>query len=412
MHAVYMKSIRSPAGNKLLHPARNRFRMSHKGASNDNIFSQVPRQDVTYMEDSFVVGGEDDREETGNMASTSHVDMENTINVDNIIGGTGCKRLRGRRTGESKAERILRLGRKAVLKSDSTEEESDSDHSSSKVKYHQKSKHLQNGDERLGEGMSKGPTLQPSKSNKIIRHNKDSGKVSYESIQGQSARFNKRFKNINVESLVNCDGKDFEVNGSREPVFVGHLDDANMNFDLDFEDDFFLESAIPMKDTCPKLTLKEQALTVTREQLEKAERLRKQKEKQEEFRKKMASKRKSPNSSSETACNSAANREETNMRELDVAVETKEKKSGITQGPSSPSQEIKLATEYSAQVNLYLMSFASVLYLCCYIGKQNITWGVSVKIAMPNIRIHFEHSMNGEIFVTLFCANFKDQFLM
>lgn len=120
MHAMYMKSVRSP-------PAPgpgSRFKMAHRHSPDMNVFSQVPHQDATYMEDSFVVQGGEEEEESREMREDiSLVAMDNTINLDNIIDSgsrrTGGRRLRTR-VGESKAARILRAGRAAVLKSDSS----------------------------------------------------------------------------------------------------------------------------------------------------------------------------------------------------------------------------------------------------------------------------------------------------
>eukprot|EP00057_Strongylocentrotus_purpuratus_P017531 XP_011672005.1 PREDICTED: LOW QUALITY PROTEIN: Fanconi anemia group M protein [Strongylocentrotus purpuratus] len=120
MHAMYMKSVRSPP----VPGPGSRFKMAHRHSPDMNVFSQVPHQDSTYMEDSFVVqGGEEEEEDQGMREDISLVTMDNTINLDNIIDGgsrrRGGRRLRSR-VGESKAARILRAGRAAVLKSDSS----------------------------------------------------------------------------------------------------------------------------------------------------------------------------------------------------------------------------------------------------------------------------------------------------
>ncbi|KAA0711587.1 Fanconi anemia group M protein [Triplophysa tibetana] len=52
MQAIYLKSVRSPAVQK-------RIRMTYKPKHNVDIFSQVPEQDETYAEDSFVLHGSD-----------------------------------------------------------------------------------------------------------------------------------------------------------------------------------------------------------------------------------------------------------------------------------------------------------------------------------------------------------------
>uniref|UniRef100_A0A3Q3DFS2 FA complementation group M n=1 Tax=Hippocampus comes TaxID=109280 RepID=A0A3Q3DFS2_HIPCM len=57
MRGIYLKSVRSPA-------VPRRFKMSHQQLHNTDIFSQqVPEQDETYKEDSFVVGSQEDVEE-------------------------------------------------------------------------------------------------------------------------------------------------------------------------------------------------------------------------------------------------------------------------------------------------------------------------------------------------------------
>ncbi|XP_051942224.1 Fanconi anemia group M protein isoform X2 [Hippocampus zosterae] len=56
MCGIYLKSVRSPA-------VPGRFKMSHQQLHNTDIFSQVPEQDETYKEDSFVVGSQEEEEE-------------------------------------------------------------------------------------------------------------------------------------------------------------------------------------------------------------------------------------------------------------------------------------------------------------------------------------------------------------
>ncbi|XP_061651726.1 Fanconi anemia group M protein [Phyllopteryx taeniolatus] len=56
MHGIYLKSLRSPT-------VPGRFKMSYKNLHNADIFSQVPEQDETYKEDSFVVGSQEVVEE-------------------------------------------------------------------------------------------------------------------------------------------------------------------------------------------------------------------------------------------------------------------------------------------------------------------------------------------------------------
>ncbi|XP_061699193.1 Fanconi anemia group M protein isoform X2 [Syngnathoides biaculeatus] len=56
MQGIYLKSLRSPT-------LRGRFKMSYRNRHNTDIFSQVPEQDESYKEDSFVVGSQEEEEE-------------------------------------------------------------------------------------------------------------------------------------------------------------------------------------------------------------------------------------------------------------------------------------------------------------------------------------------------------------
>ncbi|XP_071478011.1 uncharacterized protein [Diadema antillarum] len=122
MHAVYMKSVRSPMGVG----CRSRFKMVHYDDDQD-IFSQVPHQDTSYLVDSFVVPEDDMGNDCRSRVipedeEVSILDMEITIDLANCNEerkGRGGMQLR-RRCAESKAARILRAGRAAVLKSDSS----------------------------------------------------------------------------------------------------------------------------------------------------------------------------------------------------------------------------------------------------------------------------------------------------
>ena len=64
-----------------------------------DIFSQVPVQDESYYEDSFVVDGceeeeVDNDEDVVVMADAPDESLfENTINVDNIVTGKNCQNL-------------------------------------------------------------------------------------------------------------------------------------------------------------------------------------------------------------------------------------------------------------------------------------------------------------------------------
>ncbi|XP_062974349.1 Fanconi anemia group M protein [Elgaria multicarinata webbii] len=71
MQAVYLESVRSPA-------VGNRFKMVHKGRNSLAVFSQVPEQDESYLEDSFCV---DDNEE-GDPQSGSGEEDEVCVNFN------------------------------------------------------------------------------------------------------------------------------------------------------------------------------------------------------------------------------------------------------------------------------------------------------------------------------------------
>ncbi|XP_043088416.1 Fanconi anemia group M protein isoform X2 [Puntigrus tetrazona] len=118
MQAFYLKSVRSPA-------LQNRLRMTYKPKHNMDIFSQVPEQDETYGEDSFVVDGSEDEEgESG--ADEEPVEV---IHEDSYVDGrkqyatrrrVQIRQIRAERSGKSKRSRIIRL-------QDSSEEEEQTD---------------------------------------------------------------------------------------------------------------------------------------------------------------------------------------------------------------------------------------------------------------------------------------------
>lgn len=86
MHGIYMKSVRSLAfGNRLkLVPSKAR--------NNDlSIFSQIPEQDETYLEDSFCVQEDNEEEAASKMESSDEEDAAiinfDLLNQDSFIGG-------------------------------------------------------------------------------------------------------------------------------------------------------------------------------------------------------------------------------------------------------------------------------------------------------------------------------------
>ncbi|XP_066529499.1 Fanconi anemia group M protein [Hoplias malabaricus] len=70
MQGVYLKSVKSPAMS-------SKFRMVYKPMYNVDIFSQVPEENETYMEDSFVVNGSENEE----ICSTADEDKEAAVEI-------------------------------------------------------------------------------------------------------------------------------------------------------------------------------------------------------------------------------------------------------------------------------------------------------------------------------------------
>ncbi|PIK51698.1 putative Fanconi anemia group M protein [Apostichopus japonicus] len=292
--------------------------------------------------------GEGDVTEVENVTADSRrCDLEDTINVDNIIGGTSCKRLRNRRGGESKAERILRLGRKAVLKSDSTEEDSESDVESNMVMPQKRNEYSRGKGQRSSSVSSKASSVRKSDHGQETRQVKSGSNLNSRNEQNRAKVANK-----NVGKPV----RNFRegVNGSRETMSNRHTVDMDLNFDLNFEDDLLAESHFPSNNKPFNNFTKEQTSTLTKEQLEKEERLRKQKEKQEEFRKKMAAKRKSPADMAVMQCNSKTSQEGTKSQGFDVSTENGEKRTDVTDIPLHPSQRLNLTNNSSLTSNLNL----------------------------------------------------------
>ncbi|OCT68313.1 hypothetical protein XELAEV_18039612mg [Xenopus laevis] len=84
MQGVYLKSVRSPAFG-------GRFKMApRKRKHNMSIFSQIPEQDESYMEDSFCVQEEEDDDDKANDLESSEEEVEINFDLlkdDSIIGG-------------------------------------------------------------------------------------------------------------------------------------------------------------------------------------------------------------------------------------------------------------------------------------------------------------------------------------
>ncbi|XP_058285381.1 Fanconi anemia group M protein [Hylobates moloch] len=81
MRAIYMKSLRSPMMN-------NKYKMIHKTRKNINIFSQIPEQDETYLEDSFCV---DEEESCKGQSSEEEVCVDFNLITDDCFADRSKK---------------------------------------------------------------------------------------------------------------------------------------------------------------------------------------------------------------------------------------------------------------------------------------------------------------------------------
>ncbi|XP_033013608.1 Fanconi anemia group M protein isoform X2 [Lacerta agilis] len=101
MHAVYLKSVRSPA-------VGNRYKM-HKGCNSVAVFSQVPEQEESYLADSFCV--EEEEEEVEDPKSCSSEDEEVCVDFNLLQEsfGEGRKQYCTRRRRKLK-EALLQQG--------------------------------------------------------------------------------------------------------------------------------------------------------------------------------------------------------------------------------------------------------------------------------------------------------------
>ncbi|XP_077797079.1 Fanconi anemia group M protein isoform X2 [Macaca mulatta] len=118
MRAVYMKSLRSPMMN-------NKYKMIHKTHKNINIFSQIPEQDETYLEDSFCV---DEEESCKGQSSEEEVCVDFNLITDDGFASSSkkyktrravmLKQMREQNCAHSK-KKLSRI----ILPDDSSEEE-------------------------------------------------------------------------------------------------------------------------------------------------------------------------------------------------------------------------------------------------------------------------------------------------
>lgn len=119
MRAIYMKSLHSPLMS-------NRYKMVHKKHTNINIFSQIPEQDETYLEDSFCV---DEDESYKSQSSEEEVCVDFNIITEDCFA-SGSKKYKTRRAVKLKqmemrqncARSKKKLSR-IILPDDSSEEE-------------------------------------------------------------------------------------------------------------------------------------------------------------------------------------------------------------------------------------------------------------------------------------------------
>ncbi|XP_052437420.1 Fanconi anemia group M protein isoform X1 [Carassius gibelio] len=142
MQAIYLKSVRSPA-------VQNQLRMTFKPKHNVDIFSQIPEQDETYGEDSFVVHGSDDEEGE----SDGDEEPVEVIHEDSFVDGrkqyptrrrVQIRQIRAERNGTSKRSRIIRV-------QDSSEEEEEEEQTAPVFKEPQR---LQSRDDRKRQRLS------------------------------------------------------------------------------------------------------------------------------------------------------------------------------------------------------------------------------------------------------------------
>nr|XP_055027401.1 Fanconi anemia group M protein isoform X2 [Misgurnus anguillicaudatus] len=130
MQAIYLKSVRSPA-------VQNHLRMTYKPKHNVDIFSQVPEQDETYAEDSFVLHGSDveeasDEEPVEMILEDSYIDgrkqyaTRRRAQIKHIRAANETRKVRSETDRRNKRSRIIRV-------QDSSEEEEEEEVTKFKV---------------------------------------------------------------------------------------------------------------------------------------------------------------------------------------------------------------------------------------------------------------------------------------
>ncbi|NXH07042.1 FANCM protein, partial [Loxia leucoptera] len=119
MRAVYLSSLRSPA-------LGSRYEMVHRDFNPSAIFSQIPEQDVTYAEDSFCVGDEEEEAPSGCSEEEECVDFELLTREGSRQQYLTRRRRRlslARRAGNAPAPVQKKKPSRIIVLSDSSEEE-------------------------------------------------------------------------------------------------------------------------------------------------------------------------------------------------------------------------------------------------------------------------------------------------
>ncbi|KAM6311303.1 Fanconi anemia group M protein [Aegotheles albertisi] len=123
MKGVYLKSVRSPA-------LGNRYKMVHREFNSMAIFSQIPEQDQTYVEDSFCVGEEEEEPCRRSDSSEEEVCVNfDLLNNESFAGGRKQyltrrrRKLNQARMGEPSSVPVQKKPSRIIVLSDSSEEE-------------------------------------------------------------------------------------------------------------------------------------------------------------------------------------------------------------------------------------------------------------------------------------------------
>ncbi|XP_073924142.1 Fanconi anemia group M protein isoform X2 [Castor canadensis] len=165
MRAIYMKSLRSPLMN-------NKYKMVHKKHNNINIFSQIPEQDETYLEDSFCV---DEEESCKSQSSGEEVCVDFNLVSDDCFAN-GSKKYKTRRAVMLKQMKMKqnctrskkKLSR-IILPDDSSEEENNvNDKRESDIVVNPSTAHKNKQQDQNLNLLSSGSSLQPKVLSKQI----------------------------------------------------------------------------------------------------------------------------------------------------------------------------------------------------------------------------------------------------